>query len=65
VTGIRRVSGQAHELQTPTGSVRARQVLLATGTSAVGPLGSFESTKEAMAYLETGRARGKVVVKVR
>ena len=41
VTGIRRVSGQAHELQTPTGSVRARQVLLATGTSAVGPLGWF------------------------
>ncbi|MEU7743710.1 NADP-dependent oxidoreductase [Nonomuraea sp. NPDC049158] len=25
----------------------------------------FESTKEAMAYLETGRAKGKVVVKVR
>ena len=26
---------------------------------------SFEATKEAMAYVETGRARGKVVVKVR
>jgi NADPH:quinone reductase-like Zn-dependent oxidoreductase len=25
----------------------------------------FESTNEAMAYLEAGRARGKVVVKVR
>ena len=25
----------------------------------------FESTKDAMAYVETGRARGKVVVKVR
>ena len=25
----------------------------------------FESTKEALAYVETGRAKGKVVVKVR
>jgi alcohol dehydrogenase len=25
----------------------------------------FESTNEAMAYVETGRAKGKVVVKVR
>jgi len=25
----------------------------------------FESTKEAMAYVETGRTKGKVVVKVR
>jgi NADPH:quinone reductase-like Zn-dependent oxidoreductase len=25
----------------------------------------FESTKEAMAYVETGRAKGKVVVKLR
>ena len=25
----------------------------------------FESTKEAMAYVETGRAKGKVVVKIR
>jgi len=30
---------QGHELTTPHGSVRANQVLLATGTSAVGPLG--------------------------
>jgi NADPH:quinone reductase-like Zn-dependent oxidoreductase len=35
-----------------------------------GPLGSyedfpFEATKEALAYLETGRAKGKVVIKVR
>ncbi len=41
VIGIRRLSGQAHELRTPTGSVRVRQVLLATGTCAVGPLGWF------------------------
>ena len=26
---------------------------------------AFESTKEAMAYVETGRAEGKVVVKTR
>jgi NADPH:quinone reductase-like Zn-dependent oxidoreductase len=26
---------------------------------------SFESTKEALAYVETGRAKGKVVIKVR
>jgi alcohol dehydrogenase len=25
----------------------------------------FESTKEAMAYVETGRAKGKVVIKIR
>ncbi|EHP39664.1 alcohol dehydrogenase zinc-binding domain-containing protein [Cupriavidus basilensis OR16] len=25
----------------------------------------FESTKEALAYVETGRARGKVVIKIR
>ncbi|MEP7070220.1 MAG: FAD-dependent oxidoreductase [Usitatibacter sp.] len=41
VVGIRRLSGQGHELRTPTGSVRARQVLLATGTCAVGPLAWF------------------------
>lgn len=41
VTGIRKVPGRGHQLHTPTGSVRARQVLLATGTSAVGPLGWF------------------------
>ena len=41
VMGLRRLTGQAHEVRTPNGSVRARQVLLATGTSAVGPLGWF------------------------
>jgi glycine/D-amino acid oxidase-like deaminating enzyme len=41
VVGLRRVAGQVHEVRTPNGSVRARQVLLATGTSAVGPLGWF------------------------
>ncbi|MBC8023861.1 MAG: FAD-binding oxidoreductase [Burkholderiales bacterium] len=41
VVGLRRLAGQAHELRTLTGSIRARQVLLATGTSAVGPLGWF------------------------
>ena len=39
--GLRRLAGQSHEVRTPTGSIRARQVLLATGTSAVGPLGWF------------------------
>lgn len=41
VIGMRRMGGQVHELTTPHGSVRANQVLLATGTSAVGPLGWF------------------------
>ncbi|MFO1455461.1 MAG: FAD-binding oxidoreductase [Steroidobacteraceae bacterium] len=41
VTGLRRLAGQAHEVTTPRGSLRARQVLLATGTSSVGPLGWF------------------------
>lgn len=39
VIGMKRLAGQAHELTTPHGTVRANQVLLATGTSAVGPLG--------------------------
>lgn len=39
VTHLRRVAGQIHELQTPSGAIRANQVLLATGTSAIGPLG--------------------------
>lgn len=39
VTGLRRLSGQSHEVRTPRGSVRARQVLLATGTSPIGPFG--------------------------
>lgn len=41
VTGLRRLAGQAHEVTTPRGALRARQVLLATGTSSVGPLGWF------------------------
>lgn len=41
VIGMRRMSGQVHELTTPHGTVRANQVLLATGTSAIGPLGWF------------------------
>ena len=41
VTALRRLAGQAHEVRTPQGSIRARQVLLATGTSAIGPLGWF------------------------
>ncbi|MEJ2409332.1 MAG: FAD-binding oxidoreductase [Novosphingobium sp.] len=38
---MRRVDGTAHELTTPHGTLRANQVLLATGTSAIGPLGWF------------------------
>jgi glycine/D-amino acid oxidase-like deaminating enzyme len=38
---MRRIAGQMHELTTPHGTVRANQVLLATGTSAIGPLGWF------------------------
>ncbi|BBE34097.1 FAD-dependent oxidoreductase [Sphingosinicella microcystinivorans] len=38
---MRRVSGASHELSTPHGTVKANQVLLATGTSAYGPLGWF------------------------
>lgn len=41
VTGITRLSGYAHRLTTPGGSVTAKQVLLATGTSAVGPLSYY------------------------
>ena len=41
VLGLKRLTGAAHEVRTPGGSVRARQVLLATGTSAIGPLGWF------------------------
>lgn len=39
VTELRRLAGQSHEVRTPRGSVRARQVLLATGTSSIGPFG--------------------------
>jgi glycine/D-amino acid oxidase-like deaminating enzyme len=42
VTGLRRLGGQAHEVATPHGSVRANQVLLATGVSRIGPLGWFK-----------------------
>lgn len=41
VTRLRRLAGQSHELTTPHGTLRARQVLLATGTSSIGPLGWF------------------------
>lgn len=41
VMGLKRLAGAAHEVRTPSGSVRAAQVLLATGTSAVGPLAWF------------------------
>ena len=41
VVGLRRLAGQAHDVETPGGTIRARQVLLATGTSAIGPLGWF------------------------
>ena len=41
VTGLRRMSGQSHDVATATGTIRAAQVLLATGTSSVGPLGWF------------------------
>jgi len=40
LTGMRRVAG-GHELTTPHGTVKVNQVLLATGTSAFGPLGWF------------------------
>lgn len=40
MTGMRHVAG-GHELTTPNGSVVAKQVLLATGTSRYGPLGWF------------------------
>jgi glycine/D-amino acid oxidase-like deaminating enzyme len=41
VIGLKRVAGQVHEVRTPHGSVRASQVLLATGASTIGPLGWF------------------------
>jgi len=46
-----------------------RQISSLIETGAVRPVLDrvfpFELTKEAMAYLETGRAKGKVVVRVR
>lgn len=41
LTSMCKLAGGGHELITPNGSVRANQVLLATGTSRVGPLGWF------------------------
>jgi len=41
VIRMRRIAGEGHELTTPHGIIRAKQVLLATGTSAVGPLSWF------------------------
>jgi glycine/D-amino acid oxidase-like deaminating enzyme len=41
VIELRCLAGQAHEVRTPSGSIRADQVLLATGTSRIGPLGWF------------------------
>ena len=38
---MKRLAGQVHELTTPSGTVRANQVLLATGTSVAGPLSWF------------------------
>jgi len=46
-----------------------RQIGLLIDTGAIRPILDrvfpFESTKEAMSYVETGRAKGKVVVKIR
>jgi glycine/D-amino acid oxidase-like deaminating enzyme len=39
VTGLRRLPGRGHEVRTARGAVRAKQVLLATGTTHVGPFG--------------------------
>lgn len=41
VLGLSRQTGTVHQVKTPRGEVRAKQVLLATGTSAVGPLSWF------------------------
>lgn len=41
VTGLTRLRGRAHRLETPRGSVEAAQVLLATGSSRQGPFGYF------------------------
>jgi glycine/D-amino acid oxidase-like deaminating enzyme len=39
MTGLRRASGGSHIIDTPKGRLQARQVLLASGTSHIGPLG--------------------------
>ena len=41
VTGIKPAAGGGHKIITPRGSIDAAQVLLASGTSGVGPLGWF------------------------
>lgn len=41
VLGLTRHMGTVHQVKTPRGEVRAQQVMLATGTSAVGPLAWF------------------------
>jgi glycine/D-amino acid oxidase-like deaminating enzyme len=41
VTALKRLQGHSHRIYTPRGSIVARQVLLATGTSSVGPLAYF------------------------
>ena len=38
VTGLKRLAGASHMVTTPRGSVRAKQVLVATGASQKGPL---------------------------
>jgi glycine/D-amino acid oxidase-like deaminating enzyme len=39
MTGLRTAAGGGHHVDTPKGRLHARQVLLATGTSPMGPLG--------------------------
>ncbi|MHB8815473.1 MAG: NAD(P)/FAD-dependent oxidoreductase [Steroidobacteraceae bacterium] len=41
VTALKRLQGHSHRVSTPRGSIVARQVLLATGTSSVGPLAYY------------------------
>lgn len=41
VTGLERLSGRAHRIQTARGAIEAAQVLIATGSSRPGPLAWF------------------------
>ncbi|MBB3213858.1 glycine/D-amino acid oxidase-like deaminating enzyme [Herbaspirillum sp. Sphag1AN] len=41
LTGLRQIAGQAYEVQTSKGNIKASQVLLATGGCATGPLAYF------------------------
>lgn len=41
VTGMTRLQGRAHRIETPRGSIEADQVLVATGPSQKGPFGYF------------------------